>query len=478
MKKLLSMCLAFLLTFGFAGCTEETVTPPTYTSDEQYEIGMWVGISDKLVTYDENGQKVDSRTMSDEEFLEKYRDIAESGINIAFPGYDVMNNGGAYNLKALAAAKEVGIKQIIADGQLKSTLLQAKTLVDTGVKTEAQLVEDVKAILKPYVESEYASALYGFMIQDEPDATKFDALGYGETIFKQAAPDLMFYVNLFPVIAGGAQLSGTSSPITYDAYLSQYFNKIKTDYVSYDHYPLYGTGVDTSLEASFLYNMDLMKTKIRDEGENRRLWTFLQSIQFGGRNRALESKADATFQAYSFLAYGGDGIQWFCYACPPQNDGATFFGNNALVDRNYEKTATYDYVQGANRDIQALMPYYKNFEWKGVMLSSVYDDSDNFAYLEDSENVLTTNKTLKQFESTEDAFAGVFEDKDGRQGFLVVNFTDPAKKISNTVTLTVEGATHAIVVKNGVSTIEKVNGGKLSFTMAEGEGYFVIPFAN
>lgn len=478
MKKVLSMCLALLLTFGFAGCAEETVTPPTYTSDEQYEIGTWVGISDKLVTYDEDGQKVSSRMLTDEEFLEKYREIAESGINIAFPGYDVMNDGGSYNLKALAAAKEVGIKHIIADGRLKTTLLQAKTLVDSGVKTEAELVDDVKEIIKPYVESEYASALYGFMIQDEPDASKFDALGYAEKIFEQAAPDLMFYVNLFPVVAGGVQLSGTSNPISYDSYLSQYFAKIKTDYVSYDHYPLYDSGAGTSLEASFLYNMDLMKTKIREEGENRRLWTFLQSIQFGARNRALSSKADASFQAYSFLAYGGDGIQWFCYACPPQNDGATYFGNNALVDRNYEKTATYDYVKSTNQDIQAMMPYYKNFEWKGVMLSSVYDDSDNFAYLEDSENVLTTNKTLKKLESTEDAFTGVFEDKDGRQGFLVVNFTDPGKKMTNTVTMTLENASHAIVVKNGESTIEKVKGGKLTLTMAEGEGYFVIPFAN
>ncbi len=472
------MCLALLLTFGFAGCAEETVTPPTYTSDEQYEIGMWVGISDKLVTYDEDGQKVSSRMLTDEEFLEKYREIAEAGFNIAFPGYDVMNDGGSYNLKALAAAKEVGIKHVIADGRLKTTLLQAKTLVDSGVKTEAEMVADVKEIIKPYVESEYASALYGFMIQDEPDASKFDSLGFAEKIFEQAAPGLMFYVNLFPVIAGGVQLSGTSDPIPYDSYLSQYFSKIKTDYVSYDHYPLYDSGAGTSLEASFLYNMDLMKTKIRDEGESRRLWTFLQSIQFGARNRPLSSKADATFQAYSFLAYGGDGIQWFCYACPPQNDGATYFGNNALVDRNYEKTATYDYVKSTNKDIQAMMPYYKNFEWKGVMLSSVYDDSENFAYLENSENILPTNKTLKKLESTEDAFTGVFEDKDGRQGFLVVNFTDPGKKMTNTVTMTLENASHAIVVKNGESTVEKVNGGKLTLTMAEGEGDFVIPFAN
>ena len=124
--------------------------------------------------------------------------------------------------------------------------------------------------------------------------------------------------------------------------------------------------------------MDLVRTKIDEEGAGREMWTFLQSIQYGSRNRALTSKADAAFQAYSFLAYGGDCIQWFCYTCPPENDGATYFGNNALVDREYKKTATYDYVSSVNNDIQSLMKYYKNFDWKGIILSKVYDDTDNF----------------------------------------------------------------------------------------------------
>ena len=476
MKKFLSLFLAMFLTLGMVGCGDRSAQEPTYSSDEKFDIGMWVGISDKLVTYNEDGEAESSRMLTDEEFLEKYQEIADSGINIAFPGYDVMIDGGTYNLKALKAAHTVGIKQIIGDNTLRNELMQAKTLVEAGIKTEAQMVERVEEIIRPYTSSEYSSALCGFMIQDEPGANKFAALAYAEKIFKQAAPDLMFYVNLFPIIAGGSQLSGTDTPITYDSYLSQWFATSKADYVSYDHYPLYSDGINYSLESSFLYNMDLIKTKVEEENKDRSFWTFLQSIQFGGRNRALESIADASFQAYSFLAFGGDGIQWFCYACPPENDGATYFGNNAMVDRNYEKTATYGYVQATNGYIQALMPYYKNFDWKGFMVSDVYDDSGNFAYLENSGNLISDNKTLKNFESTEDAFAGVFEDKDGRQGFMVVNFTDPALNRNNTVTLTLEDAKNAIVVKNGVKSVEKVKKGKLVLEMSAGDGIFVIPY--
>lgn len=480
MKRISALLLSALMVFGLTGCSRDnsaTADPPEYTSTEKFEIGMWVGISDKLVTYDEDGQKVSERMLTDAEFLEKYQEIADAGFTIAMPGYDVMNDGsGGYNMKALKTASEVGIKQIIADGNLRNTLLQAKTLVDSGVQTRENIVEMVRGIITPYLESDYADALYGFMIEDEPDASQFAALEYGRSIFEEVAPDLMYYINLFPVIAGGAQLD-VNSPITYDEYLSRYFATIKTDYISYDHYPLYGSGDgSTSIEPTFLYNMDLIRTKIDEEGSDRDFWTFLQSIQYGGKNRALTSKADATFQAYSFMAFGGDCIQWFCYACPPANDGATAFGNNALIDRNYEKTATYDYVSGANKDVQSFMPYYNNFEWKGFTLSEVYDDTDNFEYLANSKN-LVTGGALSSFTSTEDAFAGVFEDKDGNPGYFAVNFTDPALNKSNEITMTFgEGYENVLIVKPEGNTALRLDGGSVTFTLGTGEAAFVIPY--
>ena len=482
MKKLFAMIMAAtsLILCGVSACKKPDdnngAEKPVYESNEKFDIGMWVGVSDNYVTYDENGQKISSRPMTDDEFLAKYQDIADAGINIAFPGYDVMINGrGGYNLKALKAAHEVGIKHVLGDSDLRDYLMSAKTLVSGGLKTEEEIVSHVKDLLKMYTDSEYYDALYGFMIRDEPSAELFEALGYAEKIFKKAAPGLMFYVNLFPVIAGGAQLGG-SSAITYDSYLTRWVSTVKTNYISYDHYPLYGSLEDqTSIESSFLYNMDVMKTKINDEGENRKLWTFLQSIQFGAKNRAVRNKADIAFQAYSFLAYGGDGIQWFCYAAPPENDGATHFGNNSLVTREYEKTETYNYVKSVNEDIQSLMKYYKNFTWKGIKISSVYDDTENFAMLENSENIVTP-KNMTKFESEEDSFAGIFEDKNGREGYLVVNFTDPALNRNNKITLTVKNATNAIVVKNGGETVEKIKNDKLELTLSAGDGVFVIPY--
>lgn len=482
LKKLLSLCLVAIMCFAGIGCgSDGAKDAPQYSSDEKFDIGMWVGVSDSYTIYD--GEQNTGRVykLTEEEFLEKYREIASAGFTVAFPGYNVMHDGGgpvegSYNMKALKAASEVGISHIIADRNVKSVLMGAKSAVERGMKTEEQVVADVKALIEPYTESEYGDALYGFFVCDEPSENEFEDIGFAERIFKQAAPDLMFYVNLFPVIAGGTQLSGTSGSITYDQYINSWLEKVDTDYLSYDHYPLYSDGVNYSLEPSFLYNMDYLQTALREEGKDRTFWTFLQSISYGAKNRPLESKADATFQMYSFLAYGGDGVQWFCYSCPPPADGATKFGENALLDRSYNKTVTYDYVSAANNEVQALMKYYKNFEWQGVALSSVYDDGKNFGYLDNSKNIIDSTETFKGITSMEDAFTGIFKDKEGREGYMVVNFTDPAMNRKNEVTLNIEGKKSAIVVKNGKESIQKISKGKLKLKMEPGEGFFVIPF--
>ena len=46
---------------------------PVYASDKKFEVGMWVGISDKIVQYDENGKKTGERPLTDAEFEARRR---------------------------------------------------------------------------------------------------------------------------------------------------------------------------------------------------------------------------------------------------------------------------------------------------------------------------------------------------------------------------------------------------------------------
>lgn len=119
-----------------------------------------------------------------------------------------------------------------------------------------------------------------------------------------------------------------------------------------------------------------------------------------------------------------------------------------------------------------MMPYYKNFTWKGVMTSSEDGGEGNFERVQRMESA----KTVKKVEGTEDVLVGVFEDKDAREGYMVVNFTDPGRKLDNEVTLTVESVHNAIVVLNGVKSVRPVKDGKLTLSLKSGEGCFVIPY--
>ena len=462
---LLTACTLWSLAVCASGCKPESEPEPVYTSTEKLKIGMWEGISDKLVTYDQfTGEELSSRELTEEEFIEKYQEIADAGFTFALPGLYTFSGTEEYNKFALKAAYTVGIKQMVSIPAMISYLMEAKTLYDAGELTKETAVETVKEYLRPYREYEYGEALYGIIIDDEPDASKFDALGFAQEIFSDAAPDLVFYTNLFPVIASNTTLGN----VNYDTYINDYLDKVKTPYINYDHYPLLGKGTSTWLEETFLQNMEIVRKKIDEEEKDREMWTFLQSISYDRTNRALKSVGDATFQMYSFLAYGGDCVQWFCYSPPP---GASF-GNDALVDRNYNKTPAYDYVKTANEYAQAMMPWYKNFKWKGTMTTSSHGGEGNFALI----SKLSSTKTLRAFKGTADGLAGVLEDKDGREGYMVVNFTDPGKNIDNTVTLTVKGVHNAIVVLNGEKKIVPVNNGKIVLELKSGEGCFVIPY--
>lgn len=118
------------------------------------------------------------------------------------------------------------------------------------------------------------------------------------------------------------------------------------------------------------------------------------------------------------------------------------------------------------------MPWYKNFTWKGVMTSSENGGEGNFKLIERMES----GKNLKKVEGTEDVLVGMFDDKDGREGCMVVNFTDPGRKLNNTVTLSFEGVKDAIIILNGEKSVQSLKKGKLTLELKSGEGCFVIPY--
>lgn len=464
-------------------------TLPDYVStpDEslQFEIGSWVGVPNYVVTLD-SGKEVQSgsaREMTDEEFLAQYRLLKESGINIAYPGEwkCAQADGGPYSgnyttdakfiARMLDAAQQVGVKQLIRDYTLNGILMSDEYESDEAAAQAA------RRAVAHYSEH---PALYGHLIYDEPVLNMLPACTRAMRRYQLAFPELCGYVNLCPVIGSAADFSDENwNPdecTAYEYYVDRYLELSSADYISYDHYPIFGNNETgkTGLEPTFLYNMDIVKRRAAERGLET--WTFLQSCGYGNINRVPTSEADISFQVYSFLAYGGDCINWFCYWSPIRYDGRTYF-REAMIELDGSKTAVYDYVSEINHEVLAFDHIYKNFEWQGVMCKigreNQMGENDNFAYIQ--ENALKSHERISQISCEQDTLIGVFEDGEGRDGFMVVNFTDPGQQLGSTVDLNLVDCKHALVVQNGEQRTVKCRGGKLTLELDSGDGAFVIP---
>ena len=464
-KKIMPLLLASGMIFSTAACGDKSSESkygeevPVYTSDEVFYIGTWVGVPNTLKKYnEETGEVIDNgRALTDEEFDYHYKLLKDGGFTHVDPGYG--ESSLAYNQRALAAAEKYGLNQYVTDFEINSWLMD-------DIKDDAEVETKLTELSQRYMG--YKS-FAGLRIKDEPSIDQISSYSYAKKRFDKVFGDKTFYMNLFPVIAGPQMVSAD-----YKDYIKEYVKEIGTDYVSYDHYPLKSDarGNNYVLE-NFLWNMELVK----EAAPGKKIWTFLQSMGYGNSNRELTSSADATFQAYSFLAFGGDGIQWFCYWSPPVFDGATMF-KEACIDRQGNPTKNYDYIKTANLEIHGLEDIYFNFDWQGVM-TTIGTDNDNggennsFSYL--STFLKSSHERIKSMKTQQDTLTGLFKDSEGRDGFMIVNYTEPSAGLQNKVDLQFENCTRAIVVKKGVQEVVDCENGALSFTMDAGEGYFVIP---
>ena len=228
------------------------------------------------------------------------------------------------------------------------------------------------------------------------------------------------------------------------------------------------------MEPTFLYAMDIVGRKAKESGKE--MWTYLQSIGYGAVNRIPTSVGDISVQAYSFMAYGGKMISWFCYWSPVRFDGLTYF-TEAMIELDGTKTAVYDYVKTVNSEILSFDDIYLNFDWQGVMTrlgrENKMGENDNFAYIENT--VMKSHERISKIVCEQDTLIGVFKDGEERDGFMVVNFSDPGKELKDEVSMTFKDAKFAFVVQNGQTETIKLDQGVLTLDLDVGDGAFVIP---
>ena len=85
------------------------------------------------------------------------------------------------------------------------------------------------------------------------------------------------------------------------------------------------------------------------------------------------------------------------------------------------------------------------------------------------------HERIADMDATEDFLLGVFEDKDARDAFLLVNISDPADDVTNEVTIRFNDCSRVVLYKKGRKLIVDLNDGVFKTTIGSGEGYYIIP---
>lgn len=236
-------------------------------------------------------------------------------------------------------------------------------------------------------------AALGFFLIDEPGASMMPGLGQVVSLFRQAMPRAWTYVNLLPNYTQPSQL-GTPS---YEAYVQECIDEVHPSFLSYDNYSLFnGKMLDR-----FYSNLGTVRRMSLKSGIP--FW----NVILANSHFTYMKPSDATLrlQAYSTMAYGGRGIEYFTYF-------AGQIGNFRLaaVDQFGHRTRTWYKLRRLNSQIRELAPWLARLRSTGVYHSAPVPEGE---------------KPLAQSPLVKEVLASTYQNPPVPPTYLIGEFVDP-----------------------------------------------------
>lgn len=464
-KKSVALLLVSCTTFGAAACGNNLsgIVIPEYENDERVEFCAYASPTNP----NWDGSRGNADGLTDE----SYKLMADGGFTTVQPLYDgylrkrdsTIEERSAKAeedaMKALALCEKYGLTYCVRDW----TFYGFVNNVDP---------EDNDAVLEQMFREENPYVSHpnwcGNNLHDEPDMVQLEKLVPVVDKFLEMYPDKDCFVNLNPIYATAEQLKLKDGE-TYEDYVKYYCDHIgeKLGYVSYDYYPLFKSQYGTYVKSTYLQNFEIVAKEAKARNIDFRL--YLQTaFAFPGSSRDIVGVQDYRFQIYTAMAFGVNYFIYFCYASTTE-DGA------ALVDWNCDPTFRYYAAKTVNNEVHAWENVYNSFNWEGVMCfdGDVMRPNEAFEYLEDP---LTSHPRIKSVDAKIDTVIGTFKDDENRDGFMLVNYTDPYNDVTGDVTVKFKNAKALLMYRYGQKVVVPLKkDGSYTFTLEPGEGRFVIP---
>lgn len=413
-----------------------------------------------------------------------FRDMANAGFTGLQPlreGY--LKTGGnlamwreksnADALKAMALCEKYGLKYMVRDwtfmgsfninGTAHNNASSWQEYYKNGGTIESGLDEmfnmsTTKAVIN---HPSYA----GHNLWDEPDIFKMGQLIPVIRKYKELVPNGDPFFNLLPCYANTEQLGGT-----YSEYIDYYCDNLAPllGYICYDYYPYEVRNGSSYVLTSYLYNFQLVAEKAKEHGIEFRM--YIQAGYFGGNSRECGGVEDYRHQMYTAMAFGVRYFIYFGYGHGMNDRG--------LVDRNLNPTQKFYYAKQVNNEVHGIEDVMLNFNWQGIMYKnrSAYSQNPAFNYLNGFESVMNSHPRIDNYRVNQDTVVGCFKDNEDRDGFMFVNYADPAKKLTDKITVKFNNAKKLIVYELGERKVVDLSAnGEYAFSLLPGEGRFVIP---
>ena len=417
---------------------------------------------------------------------EQWKLLVDCGFNYAQPiCYDRTEE---HVERSIQSGGTVGVKVFVQNADTHPYGL-ANLIAKGGTYEEAwaRFEQYKDEIMAHYNKFDCYDSFAGIFGSDEPNSTLFPAIKAGKDWFARYYPEREYFVNLLPNYAQGWQLfgemEGRDGYKTYEDYVARFCETVQPYALSYDHYALIEGNKDRKgfILYDFFYNLAVVahyaRKMSKETGVYVPAYVYIQSMGFEGK-RNLEDYEMWAWQCYTSLAYGFHGLQAFCYfsMLKPLDEGGNVI-SDALVDRNGVKTATYDYVQRALKDIKAIENVYLSYDWEGT--KAVYN-TDPYGLFKPLKNWnLETLKDVDKICTDGDFLIGQFEscENTDKKAYMVTNASDPYPENripSAKIVLHFNGVNTVMVYKPG-QTAERVllQDGVLEMQVPCGQGYFI-----
>ena len=429
MKRVLLMTLAAAMLFSAVGCAgpKTEANFPEYQDDREMMIGGW------------------DSPMNTLEDIQLAKDM---GLTHMFLDSVFAKRGTKAYEDALKLYEQVGLNVIV---QMGSAGREETTRPDSTNYADFPAVTHIN-------------------YWDEPYYSNIDRIAeLAAEHIEKYGNEIVFYGNLFPNSA-----TGTFENHTYKEYVKKYAESVLSQFpeeyriLSADIYPLDKKDGGSQLRSNWLGCIETLALQAKES--NAMAHFFLQATEHY-TYRAVEEE-DIRWQFYVNMAFGVKAFSYFTYADSLLAD----FEHSCVSRQESAKThSTYYMAQKVNSEIKSFDHVYLHYTWKGTL--PVIGKNNEEGYNLNFDGLSASLETLdvaNRYDATEDALIGTFEDENGYQGLMVVNFTDPADGLNNLVRFDFKDVDKVRVYRNGVPYDYEVVNNRFDIELAPGEGVFII----